>query len=478
MKMDYLEFFHLADDPFRLPPDPSYFYPSEIHHDILASLNFAVQQKEGFILVTGGPGTGKSTLLKVFIEQWKGRAAIALIMTPRLSPQEFLLAVLDDLNVEHAGDHKNEIIKAFRDFLVAQSLIGQRVVIIVDEAQLLPDETLEELRLLSNLETEKEKLLQIILMGQPELKRRLSLDALSQLDQRITVRGTLRPLTREETFDYISYRSTKAGKGAIVFEKRARDLIFRFSKGIPRLINIVASRALMAAFLERSTAIRKNHVSCAIEHLSGAAVTPGWKKPLSFAALAVLLALAAFFFIVTDKIGPLLDSKIGNQISSQRGNPVPPAESNPVRTDPSETRQGHPDSNSGAARDVGETAAIPKNSIAKNKIARNSIESPVLKTGATRTAAVRPQRVQASPVRQERPPAAKARIATVIADSAALYDGTSQNSVLLMRAAKGNVLDVIENGPEIDGKLWYKVKTEGGREGWVADQEVWISELK
>jgi general secretion pathway protein A len=469
MKMDYLEFFHLADDPFRLPPDPSYFYPSEIHHDILESLNFAVEQKEGFILVTGGPGTGKSTLLKVFIEQWKERAAIALIMTPRLSPQEFLLAVLDDLNVEHAGDNKNEIIKAFRDFLVAQSVIGQRVVIIVDEAQLLPDETLEELRLLSNLETEKEKLLQIILTGQPELKRRLSLDALSQLDQRITVRGALRPLTREETFDYISYRSTKAGKGTIVFEKRARDLIFGYSKGIPRLINIVASRALMAAFLERSTAIRKNHVSCAIEHLSGAAaVTAAWKKPLSFAALAVLLASAAFFFMVTDKIGPLLNDKTGNQSSSQRGNSVPPADSNPLRTDPSETGQRPPDPNSEAARNVGETAATPQNSGAKNKITRNSIESPVFKTGGSRAVAVRSKRL----------PADKARIATVIADTAALYDGTSQNSVLLMRAAKGNVLDVIENGPEINGTLWYKVKTESGREGWVADQEVWISELK
>jgi general secretion pathway protein A len=428
--------------------------------------------------VTGGPGTGKSTLLKVFIEQWKERAAIALIMTPRLSPQEFLLAVLDDLNVKHAGDNKNEIIKAFRDFLVAQSVIGQRVVIIVDEAQLLPDETLEELRLLSNLETEKEKLLQIILTGQPELKRRLSSDSLPQLDQRITVRGVLRPLTREETFDYISYRSTKAGKGAIVFEKRARDLIFGYSKGIPRLINIVASRALMAAFLERSTAIKKNHVSCAIEHLSGAAVTAGWKKPLSLAALAVLLASAAFFFIVTDRIGPLINSKIGNQISSQRGNPVSSADSNPVRTDPSEKGQGSPDSNSEAARNVGETAATPNNKSAKNKIARNSIESPVLKTGGSRTVAVRSQKLPAASVRQERPPADKARIATVIVDSAALYDGTSQNSVLLMRAAKGNVLDVIENGHEINGKLWYKVKTESGREGWVADQEVWISELK
>ena len=171
--MDYLTFFQLDDDPFRLTPDPEYFYPSQEHNEILNSLNYAIEQKEGFSLVVGQPGTGKTTILRILIDHWKDRAEIALVMTPRLLPEEFLQAVLEDLNIKLGKKSKNEMLKAFRDVLIEHSATGKRIIIIVDEAQNVPDETIEELRLLSNLETEKEKLLQIILMGQPELKKKL-----------------------------------------------------------------------------------------------------------------------------------------------------------------------------------------------------------------------------------------------------------------------------------------------------------------
>jgi general secretion pathway protein A len=268
--MDYLEFFDLKEDPFRLTPDPYYFYPSESHNEALSSFNYIVEQKEGFFMCVGDPGTGKTTLLNTFLntEKWKDRAGIALVLTPRLSPEEFLLTVLEDLNVKVKNTNKNEIIKAFRDFLIENSMIGRRIIIIVDEAQNLPDETLEELRLLSNLETEKEKLLQIVLIGQPELRGRLLSDSLKQLNQRITVRATLRPLTMNETADYINYRLVKAGKGTVIFEEKTKKLIHKLSKGIPRLINLISSRAMMAAYLDMSRYVRKRHVMYAVKHVS------------------------------------------------------------------------------------------------------------------------------------------------------------------------------------------------------------------
>lgn len=268
--MDYLEFFGLKEDPFRLTPDPFYFYPSGSHNEAISSFNYIVEQKEGFFMCDGDPGTGKTTLLNTFLntEKWKDRASIALVLTPRLSPEEFLLTVLEDLNVKVKNTNKNEILKAFRDFLIENSMLGRRIIIIVDEAQNLPDETLEELRLLSNLETEKEKLLQIVLIGQPELRGRLLSDSFRQLNQRITVRATLRPLTMNETADYINYRLVKAGKGTVIFEEKTKKLIHKLSKGIPRLINLISSRAMMAAYLDMSRYVKKRHVMYAVKHVS------------------------------------------------------------------------------------------------------------------------------------------------------------------------------------------------------------------
>jgi type II secretory pathway predicted ATPase ExeA len=266
--MDYLSFFNLNEDPFRLTPDSHFFYPSREHNDVLFSLDYVIEQKEGFSLIVGEPGTGKTTILRVFIDKWKDRAEIALIMTPRLSPEEFLQAVLEDLNVRTDTNNKNEMIKAFRDVLVEHSLSDKTVIIVVDEAQNLPYETLEELRLLSNLETEKEKLLQIMLVGQPELKKKLLSENLKQLNQRIAVKATLNPLNTIETQDYINFRLRKAGKGSVVFEDDAIKLIYKLSNGIPRLINLLSSRSLMAAYIEGTNFIKKHHVEYAKQHLS------------------------------------------------------------------------------------------------------------------------------------------------------------------------------------------------------------------
>lgn len=299
--MDLLEFYGLKEDPFRLTPDPSYFFASANHNEALLSMNYVIEQKEGFCLISGEPGVGKTTLLNVFMQNWKDKAEIAMILTPRLSPEEFLLSILEDLDVKFRSINKHDILKAFRDFLLVKSEIGKPVIIIVDEAQNLPDETLEELRLLSNLETDKDKLLQIILIGQPELEKRLAKENLRQLSQRITVRIRLHPLSNSEMRDYINYRLIKAGKGFIKLEDKLPERIYKVSAGVPRIINIVSSRTIMAAYLEGSNVVTSKHVRYAIKHFKDTMSGGGGSSEKSrlaylFPVLFMVIAIAGGYY--------------------------------------------------------------------------------------------------------------------------------------------------------------------------------------
>lgn len=290
-----LAFFGLREDPFKLTPDPGFYFPSRIHQEALHSLEYIISNREGFCMVTGEPGTGKTTLINVFRENWKDRADIALVLTPRLSPDDFLMALFDELQLNTSRKNKNELLKDLKGLLIEKYFSGKYVVIIVDEAHNLPVETLEELRLLSNLETDKEKLVQIVLIGQPELESRLMHEQLRQLNQRITERIRLRPLTVEECHAYIQHRLNKAGRQNIRLSTRSVRSVYRFSRGIPRLINLVLSRTIMAAYIDHDPNIQERHIAYALRYLTEGRQQPVAGKIAAITAGVVLVVTAAMF---------------------------------------------------------------------------------------------------------------------------------------------------------------------------------------
>ncbi len=296
---DFLEFYGFKEDPFKITPDPAYYYPSSGHNTGLSILDYSVQQKEGFSLITGEPGTGKTTLLKVFLEKWKNKAETAMVLTSKLPPDDFLCAVLDDFGLNYEGfTNKNDLMRYFRDFLIEKSNEGKTVIIIVDEAQLLPFPTLEELRVLSNLETHDHKLLHIILIAQPELDARLRASDLRQLNQRIITRHKLFPLSRGETVNYINFRLNQAGRTLVKFDDNALNVVYKLTGGVPRNINILSNRALMSAYLDEGHIISKKHVAYASKSIDyKVSASKGSKILMTLAVLApILIILSGLYF--------------------------------------------------------------------------------------------------------------------------------------------------------------------------------------
>jgi general secretion pathway protein A len=267
--MSYLDFFGLKEDPFKITPDPSFFYESLTHRTAKNLLKYVVENGEGFCVIIGEPGTGKTTILRKFLSELPENYISALILNPNLAPEEFLKTLLDEFMLPYDKNiSKNEILKILKIFLLKNVSKGIKTLIIIDEAQLMPVETLEELRLLSNLETEKEKLIQIILVGQPELEEKLKLPKLKQLNDRITNKMFLERLNQKEVEKYINHRLRLAGGEKIKIDPKVYELVYNHSKGIPRLINVIMSKALMIAFLGSSLEIKPIHINSAVKSLS------------------------------------------------------------------------------------------------------------------------------------------------------------------------------------------------------------------
>ncbi|MBI4715412.1 MAG: AAA family ATPase [Nitrospirae bacterium] len=272
----YETFFHLKEAPFRLTPDPQFFYLSRQHEEALAHLSFGVRERKGFIILTGEVGTGKTTLSRLFLGRLTAHTRTSLIFNPNLTPVELLQAINQDFGIFHDTDSKKGLIDALNAFLLQETAAGRNAVLLIDEAQNLSVESMEEIRLLSNLETEKEKLLQIVLVGQPELQKKLDLPELRQFNQRVALRYPLHPLSEEEMEGYIQYRLRMAGgPGEILFSPDASRKIHRFSGGYPRTINLVCDKALLAAYVAGTGIINGSLADKAIRWGGAAALVVG-----------------------------------------------------------------------------------------------------------------------------------------------------------------------------------------------------------
>ncbi len=282
----YLDFYGLSESPFNLTPDANFLYPSRVHREVLAHLLYGVNSRKGFIMVTGEVGSGKTTLCRALLKKLGPDTDVALVLNSFLSEEELLKTINEELGIASNGKSKKELIDELNNFLLQQRMKGRNVVLIIDEAQNLSFPVLEQIRMLSNLETEKEKLLQIVLVGQPELRRLIGSPRLRQLSQRITVRHHITPLSRDESIQYIYHRLEVAGRraatggaepsetargtsGNIVFTNGALGEVHRFSRGIPRMINVICDQALLAGYVANSMRIDRKMILAAETEMKG-----------------------------------------------------------------------------------------------------------------------------------------------------------------------------------------------------------------
>ena len=278
----YKSFYNLQRNPFEITPDPSFLFPTTRHNEALASLYYGVTSHRGFVVLTGEVGTGKTLILRSLLGLLQRRdIAFALIFNPTLSPLEFMRYIALDFGLQVTGKAKDELIHALNGFLLQRHQKGLTTILVVDEAHHLSPEILEEIRLLTNLETSQQKLLQIILAGQPELDQKLDSHELRQLKQRIALRCHLDPLSPNETAQYMSRRLRIAGAPAAVeiFSKPAIEAVFRYSRGIPRLVNTICENALLAGYAKHAATITSEIIDGVARDLRLGVVVSEHKNP-------------------------------------------------------------------------------------------------------------------------------------------------------------------------------------------------------
>lgn len=373
----YTDFFKLSEPPFSLTPDPRYLYMSERHREGLAHLLYGVRQPGGFIQLTGEIGCGKTTLCRCLVGQIPAETDIALILNPRMSVVELLAAICDELRAPYPSGTESikHLIDALNLYLLESHAKGRRTVLVIDEAQNLQRQVLEQIRLLTNLETEKEKLLQIILIGQPELLKILKHPSLRQLAQRITARYHLLPLTASETAAYIRHRLFVAGLSDPVFTPRAMRRIYRITGGVPRLINILCDRALLGAY-----SLDKRSVGAAIVRRAGKEIreTAAPRRGRRLAYTAGIVALLILTVAIAALLKPGIFSNIWGKAagSAMHGNDssIRKAESAKAKTlpyrhpsDPDQGESRNPEdrlpSDSGAAGAAADPEFLPGSSV-------------------------------------------------------------------------------------------------------------------
>ncbi len=292
----YLQFFGLNEKPFAITPDPRYLFLSERHAEALAHLVYGINQAGGFIQLTGEVGTGKTTTIRSLLAQVPKEAEVALVLNPRITATEFLLTICEELGIgvpDESIRSVKDLVDILNAYLLRAHSRGKRVVLVVDEAHNLDPAVLEQLRLLTNLETETQKLLQIILIGQPELRELLDRNDLRQLAQRITGRYHLNPLSREETAAYVRHRLRVAGSTSDIFSNGALAEMHRLAGGVPRLINVISDRALLGAYTQDRHQVSAALVRRAAQEVLGRSFSPVWLPWLTAAAVGAVIAAGA-----------------------------------------------------------------------------------------------------------------------------------------------------------------------------------------
>jgi len=262
MEIPYLKYFGLSEKPFGLTPDPLFYFETETHREALSHLDFLLGQKEGFALVYGDVGLGKTTISRIFLSSLDENIYnTALILNPIMDEDELLRTILKELGLKTNGSSRKELYDALECFLLKEHRMGKETVLVIDEAQLLSNELLEFIRVLSNMETEKEKILRTVLFAQPELVERLKEPSMRHLAQRITVTYKLKPFSERDVRHYITYRLIKAGsKGTPGFTKGAARLIYKASNGYPRLVNILSDRCMLSVYSKSKAIVNKKTV--------------------------------------------------------------------------------------------------------------------------------------------------------------------------------------------------------------------------
>src|SRR3974390_543652 len=294
----FLSFFGLNEKPFAITPDPRFLYLSERHAEALAPLFYCINESGGFSQLTGEVGTGKTTVVRTLLSRVPHHADVAVILNPRITPAEFLLTICEELGVVIADADRSSVkqmVDALNRRLLSAHAEGRRIIVLVDEAQNLSVDVLEQVRLLTNLETPTQKLLQIILIGQPELRDLLDRTELRQLAQRITGRYHLKPLSREETKGYVRHRLRVAGSTEELFTPGALGELHRLSLGIPRVINVTCDRALLGAYTRETRKITAALVRRAAGEVYGKRFVPTWLGWLAGSLGVAALAGALFF---------------------------------------------------------------------------------------------------------------------------------------------------------------------------------------
>ena len=350
----YLKFFGLTEAPFAITPDPAFVYLSPEHRDALAHLSYGVGQggSGGFVQLTGEVGTGKTTMCRCLLEQLPEDTHVALVLNPLLTPRELLATICEELGIDTASlaDSNKAMVDALNRYLLQQHARGHRVVVVIDEAQNLSPDSLEQVRLLTNFETPKEKLLQMVLLGQPELRQLLQRSDLRQLAQRVTARYHLKPLSREETRAYVRHRMMVAGAQRSPFTRSALRVLYQRSDGVPRLINIIADRALAAAYARESGRVNGRLVQAAANEVQPSEERMRSNPWPGIAATAAALALVGITLV---NWGPAWLERNG----SGNGMPAPVSDAGPALEQDPESRTPGTVSADDVANDIGQPAA-------------------------------------------------------------------------------------------------------------------------